>query len=607
MLINNPIIWIPMEREWELGTQLRVALQEPDGSLPGFMAVEDCLVKQQGEQRVRFAGFTMEKLNGWEVYKRIDTPEFHNIHYASPPDMASPTRTQPIHTVREMLFQVFSALDVAQRKLGFHHADLGGCHPETAAALRDAAMRNVMEHYPELWEEVEEEQRAKNVAAKEAGVRPAHVPHSRTGSHYETSPGALPSDAERSTTGSPRALPLAVPPAAPMLDSTIAPPQGPGQRVEVQRMPTEPMDSSPPPRGALPPARPRNGAPLGPRLQFKIIDYGIAAFNETLAQAAGGSEYKQVMARVNEVFSARCITYQQPPPSKQTIRMATSEEAVPGMAPPKEWHLLHTGEASNRYLVKQTPEGAFPVVGGSGLTSPVTSGMLDSIQREGGVEVQVNPQVSQKNKDGSAAEGPMPPAPSMSPIERAYRRFCSPAPIAAPLFRRHKGDVFHLLVGLAVSLDDSTAHQGEQQADAIALAAAHAGVRMRASFARETEQTQQVFGKLSRLASKGLTHAMNVWQLGCGEKEAAPQRQRQEQQEELGRRERWGAWWRRMSIRLRAHLHPYNSGLTAGEALVTPFFKQGQWTCLRLVLSGGWKAQAHPPVCVDVAFPRCPG
>ena len=34
-----------------------------------------------------------------------------------------------------MLFQVFSALDRAQRKLGFHHADLG--------------MRNVMEHYPQ--------------------------------------------------------------------------------------------------------------------------------------------------------------------------------------------------------------------------------------------------------------------------------------------------------------------------------------------------------------------------------------------------------------------------------------------------------------------------
>ena len=49
--------------------------------------------------------------------QRIDTPEFHNIHY-----------------IREMLFQVFSALDRAQRTVGFLHADLG--------------MRNVMEHYP---------------------------------------------------------------------------------------------------------------------------------------------------------------------------------------------------------------------------------------------------------------------------------------------------------------------------------------------------------------------------------------------------------------------------------------------------------------------------
>ena len=54
------------------------------------------------------ATYTNRRAAGWEVYKRVDTPEFHNISY-----------------VREMLFQVFSALDRAQRKLGFHHADLG--------------------------------------------------------------------------------------------------------------------------------------------------------------------------------------------------------------------------------------------------------------------------------------------------------------------------------------------------------------------------------------------------------------------------------------------------------------------------------------------------
>jgi hypothetical protein len=140
--------------------QLRAALQEPDGSVPGFMKVCDCLVStsstgkeagfsgmiigelhgewsagwpvlvrpcalcaMEGRQRARWRAVrhglgvwardsclpshpltlppTLSSsappthpcrpppCAGWEVYKRIDTPEFHNIHY-----------------VREMLFQV---------------------------------------------------------------------------------------------------------------------------------------------------------------------------------------------------------------------------------------------------------------------------------------------------------------------------------------------------------------------------------------------------------------------------------------------------------------------------------------------------------------------
>jgi hypothetical protein len=89
-------VWIGMEREWELGLKLRVALQEKDGSLPGFMRVCDALVSgadpdtaSEGEfapidtnvpprpgqrRKARFAGMVLEKLNGWEVYKRIDMP-----------------------------------------------------------------------------------------------------------------------------------------------------------------------------------------------------------------------------------------------------------------------------------------------------------------------------------------------------------------------------------------------------------------------------------------------------------------------------------------------------------------------------------------------------
>ena len=59
----------PSLQEWELGTQLRAALETPNGTLHGFMRVEDCLVKAQegagGRMQARFAGMTMEKLNGW--------------------------------------------------------------------------------------------------------------------------------------------------------------------------------------------------------------------------------------------------------------------------------------------------------------------------------------------------------------------------------------------------------------------------------------------------------------------------------------------------------------------------------------------------------------
>lgn len=108
-----------LQREWEIGMQLKAALEERDGTLPGFTRTCDCMAIMKDEKHgtVNFRGMMMEKINGWSVNKRLADPTFHNIHY-----------------VREMLFQVFSALDRAQRRLGFNHADLG--------------LRNVMEHYP---------------------------------------------------------------------------------------------------------------------------------------------------------------------------------------------------------------------------------------------------------------------------------------------------------------------------------------------------------------------------------------------------------------------------------------------------------------------------
>jgi hypothetical protein len=49
------------------------------------------------------------------------------------PSLVLPVAHHHLHSL-PLPVQVFSALDRAQRKLGFHHADLG--------------MRNIMEHYP---------------------------------------------------------------------------------------------------------------------------------------------------------------------------------------------------------------------------------------------------------------------------------------------------------------------------------------------------------------------------------------------------------------------------------------------------------------------------
>ena len=65
------------------------------------------------------------------------TPRLRQAHTADPKGQVARSASIRVHPapqllpskspadVREMLFQVFSALDRAQRKLGFNHADLG--------------------------------------------------------------------------------------------------------------------------------------------------------------------------------------------------------------------------------------------------------------------------------------------------------------------------------------------------------------------------------------------------------------------------------------------------------------------------------------------------
>ncbi len=71
---------------------------------------------------------------------------------------------------------MFSALDRAQRRMGFHHADLG--------------LRNVMEHYPVLWDEVEEATRQESQEAVRTGSSLTPAPAGDSAEGYEASQGA---------------------------------------------------------------------------------------------------------------------------------------------------------------------------------------------------------------------------------------------------------------------------------------------------------------------------------------------------------------------------------------------------------------------------------
>ena len=116
--------------------ELKAAIEEEDGKLPGFTRTCDCMAiyGDSRSKQVYFRGLMMEKIQGYSVAARVTDPTFHNVHY-----------------VREMLFQVFSALDTAQRRTGFCHADLG--------------LNNVMEHYPVITSTLMEKQRSQNIDA----------------------------------------------------------------------------------------------------------------------------------------------------------------------------------------------------------------------------------------------------------------------------------------------------------------------------------------------------------------------------------------------------------------------------------------------------------
>jgi len=110
-----------MEREWEAGQKI-ANLADEDGSLPGFMKVGPALRNQDG----KMLGQILERLNGKSVSKIFEQKKFADIHY-----------------IRDLMLEVLTALDKAERRYGFHHCDF--------------RLENVMEHFPSKEHDADDE------------------------------------------------------------------------------------------------------------------------------------------------------------------------------------------------------------------------------------------------------------------------------------------------------------------------------------------------------------------------------------------------------------------------------------------------------------------
>jgi len=288
-----------------------------------------------------------------------------------------------------MLRQVFNALDRAEQECGLFHADLG--------------MRNVMEHYPQLYPEPRAEQIRENLAAEQGGHSIQPQQGDDVGPSYEIMTGSLPTR--------PDTAPSVAKSAAISANDLNSDSSGfnnynstsrkratggnvvlSGERVDAERIPTETADlnvsahslvpnpnelpdgdggsrdSGPPftsagtaaaaPTSAAFRVRPRPGytcsgdgsrMPLGPKVEFKIIDYGSSYFSDSLAQATGGFRARHNYQRLTRLFESEQVAFRSPT-RKTLVEVETSAGKVgtaPGK-PEKKWRLLPTGKIKQR-------------------------------------------------------------------------------------------------------------------------------------------------------------------------------------------------------------------------------------------------------------------
>lgn len=461
-----------LQKEWEIGMQLKAAIEEEDGKLPGFTRTCDCMAiyGDSRSKQVYFRGLMMEKIQGYSVAARVTDPTFHNVHY-----------------VREMLFQVFSALDTAQRRTGFCHADLG--------------LNNVMEHYPVITSTLMEKQRSQNIDA----MREARDEASDSDRKCEETctPGK---DDAWSRTGN---------------DNCKIPPPVCGWSCNV--------DGS--------------KMPLGPHVEFKLIDYGVAEFNETLAHAAGGYEAEERLAAIHAKFGQRGIPVGATA-NEDMLRLMDEqghqikENLGRKKRDKRRGFLLRKAEDEDRFYVVPEDASSTPSSRSSARRSPSSGSAMTNTRS-------VQPGV----------------------VEKMYRSFWS-----------RKGDVFHLLLSLAITLDDRVWPKRDERDVQLFISLVHhiTGVKMRAYFySGDEDKSMKVMGRR--------------WKKTRGESDKASV---DYDAFAFGSRVRVFNWMRKFKIIMGAHLSPWNSGTLAAEALVSPFFGPNRSP-----------PHAELPVCVSAAFP----
>jgi hypothetical protein len=473
-----------LQKEWEIGMQLKAAIEDEEGKLPGFTRTCDCMAihGDSRSKQVIFRGLMMEKIQGYSVAARVTDPTFHNIHY-----------------IREMLYQVFSALDTAQRLTGFCHADLG--------------LNNVMEHYPVINPMLEEEQRSQNVDAMRKGEDQA--PDSCIECEKSCTPGKDDTWSRMGNEG------CKIPP----------PVCGWSCNVDGSKM------------------------PLGPNVEFKLIDYGVAEFNETLAHAAGGYEAEERLAAVHAKFGKRGIPVGATA-NEDMLRLMNDQGAKltekivgskRGKKQKRRGFLLKKAEDEDRFYV--VPDDASTAsssqsVGNAAPSSGPGSPSLDNAM----------------SNTRSVQAGV---------VEKMYRSFWS-----------RKGDVFHLLLSLAITLDDRVWPKTDERDVQLFISLVHhiTGVKMRAYFYSGDE------GKSIKVMGRR-------WKKTVGDSDSEKSSMAYDAFA-FGSRVRVFNWMRKFKMVIKAHLSPWNSGALAAEALVSPFFGPNRSP-----------PHAELPVCVSAAFP----